>query len=323
MYSMFYLLPIAGVLDLIVGDPQWLPHPVRWIGNCIMVFERVLYPQKKSRFMERCAGCVAALLVVAVSMGAALLLLHSAQKLHPFAGFVLTVIIFFYCIAARSLVNEAQKVYRHLAAGDLRGARHALSMIVGRDTEELDEQEIIRATLETTAESITDGIVSPLFYGALFGPVAAVGFKAVSTLDSMIGHMNTKYRYFGTCAARIDDVMNFIPARLTAFIFIPLAGRLCGGDGGRAFTIALRDRLKHDSPNSAHSEAAMAGALGVQLGGGAYYEGTFIKRPFLGDGVHEVTNDMIITACRVVFCVTWLMYVAIIGCGAGYLWLYK
>jgi adenosylcobinamide-phosphate synthase len=226
--------------------------------------------------------------------------------------FLIQVIIGFYCLSARSLIDAAIEVRKYLDANDLPGARKALSMIVGRDTANLDEAGVVCATVETVAENITDGIISPLIYFALGGPVAAIAFKAVSTMDSMIGYKNERYRRFGTCAARLDDMLNFTPARITAFILIPLAAIITGHNWKKAFQIAIRDRLKHESPNSAHGEAAMAGALGIRLGGGAFYSGVFSSRPYLGDGERTANRRDISGACRVTVAVTVLVVAVIL-----------
>ena len=252
----------------------------------------LFYPEKRVVLSDRLAGCLAVMLVIAACSGVTWLSLH-AVTFNRTVTSVLGVIISFYTLSARSLIGESSKVKKHLDTGDIPAARKALSMIVGRDTGRLDEAGIIRATVETVAESMTDGIVSPLFYLAVGGPVAAVVFKAVSTMDSMIAHKNRRYRHFGTCAAYCDDIMNFIPARITGFFLVPVAAIFSGNNGVRSLKIVLRDRLNHDSPNSAHSEAAIAGALGVRLGGGAWYQGEFIGRPFLGDDVTSVTSKII------------------------------
>jgi adenosylcobinamide-phosphate synthase len=218
--------------------------------------------------------------------------------------FLVQAIIAFYCLSARSLIDAAISVRKHLDTNDLPGAREALSMIVGRDTANLDESGIVCATVETVAENITDGIISPLFYLVIGGPVAAIAFKAVSTMDSMIGYKNERYQRFGTCAARMDDILNFIPARITAFLLIPLAAFITGKNWKNAFQTAKRDRLKHESPNSAHGEAAMAGALGIRLGGGAFYGGVFSSRPYLGDGERVADRRDISGACRITIVAT-------------------
>lgn len=298
------ILLYASITDLILGDPRWLPHPICWIGKLITFTERLLYPKKRSGNKEFITGCILCCTVVAVSAGSVYLILHISQLISSVLFYLIQVIIGFYCLSARSLIDAALTVRKHLDTNDLPGARKALSMIVGRDTAKLDEAGIVCATVETVAENITDGIISPLIYFALGGPVAAIAFKAVSTMDSMIGYKNERYRRFGTCAARLDDILNFIPARITAFLLIPLAACITGSNWKMAFQTALRDRLKHESPNSAHGEAAMAGALGIQLGGGAFYSGVFSSRPYLGDCKKTADKRDISSACRITFAVT-------------------
>jgi adenosylcobinamide-phosphate synthase len=302
----------ASITDLLLGDPRWLPHPVCWIGKLIAFTERLLYPKKRSGKREFSAGCIVCFSVIAVSAGGVWLVLNISQMVSLVLFFLMQVIVGFYCLSARSLIDAALEVRKHLGTNDLPGARKALSMIVGRDTENLDEAGIVCATVETVAENITDGIISPLIYFALGGPVAAIAFKAVSTMDSMIGYKNERYRRFGTCAAKLDDLLNFIPARLTAFILIPLAAIITGNNWKMALQIAMRDRLKHESPNSAHGEAAMAGALGISLGGGAFYSGVFSSRPYLGDGERTADRRDISGAGRVTVAVTVLAVVIIL-----------
>jgi adenosylcobinamide-phosphate synthase len=243
---------LAVLLDFMLGDPRWLPHPVRWMGSLIAGLERCLFPVRRAARKEFCMGSLLCVSVLIVCAGTCGLTLFFAQKVSIVAVIAVETILGFYCISARSLVEEAMKVHKMLKYQDMAEARAALSMIVGRDTESLMEKDIICATVETVAENITDGIVSPLFYLALGGPVVAVAFKAVSTMDSMIGHKNDRYRHFGTFAAWLDDMLNFIPARITGFILIPLASLLLRHDWKISMRITDRDRLKHESPNSAH-----------------------------------------------------------------------
>lgn len=308
----------ALITDMLFGDPRWLPHPVRWIGQLIVFTERLLYPKKRSGKREFIAGCIVCFTVIAVSAGSVYLILHIGQMISSVVFFLIQGIIGFYCLSARSLIDAALEVRKHLDTNDLPGARKALSMIVGRDTANLGESGIVCATVETVAENITDGIISPLIYFALGGPMAAIAFKAVSTMDSMIGYKNERYRYFGTCAARLDDILNFIPARITAFILIPLAAMITGNNWMKAFQIAKRDRLKHESPNSAHGEAAMAGALDVRLGGGAFYDGVFSSRPYLGDGDRVADKRDISGACRITVAVTVIAVAVILMILSGY-----
>ncbi len=300
----------AVALDFLLGDPRRLPHPVRWMGRLIMAAEGLFYPRHRSPRKEFLAGCLVCVAVIAVCAGCGYLALAACQSISPVALAAAGTIIGFYCLSARSLVREAGIVRTHLAGQNPAEARRALSMIVGRDTDNLDEAGMVRAAVETVAENITDGIVSPLFYFALGGPVAALAFKAVSTMDSMIGHKNQRYRHFGTCAARFDDVLNFIPARITAFFLIPLAALILRLDWKKSLRIAARDRLLHESPNSAHGEAAMAGALNIQLGGGAFYDKEFSPRPFLGDNLGKIDPDDIARANKIavaVACITAIM----------------
>ncbi|MBD3315611.1 MAG: cobalamin biosynthesis protein CobD [Chitinivibrionales bacterium] len=277
-------LGAAVGLDFLLGDPRWLPHPVRWIGSLIALLEKLLHPSYRSRAREFISGMMLCALVLAITAGTGFLLVESARLLSPYAVLAVEAIIGFYCLSARSLASEANLVRKHLSQGDLSAARHAVSMIVGRDTANMNEHEIARATVETVAENITDGIVSPLFYLALGGPVAALAFKSVSTMDSMIGYRNDRYRHFGTCAARLDDILNFIPARLAGFIMIPLTTAVSGKNLPNSLQTIYRDRKKHPSPNSAHSEAAMAGALDIELGGEATYNGRISRKPRLNEG---------------------------------------
>jgi adenosylcobinamide-phosphate synthase len=240
-------------------------------------------------------------------------MLYLFHKFSTTAAVAVEIFIGFYCLSARSLVDEALKVYKRLKEEDLVGARKALAMIVGRDTEILTDKDVICAAVETVAENITDGIVSPLFYLALGGPVAAVAFKAVSTMDSMIGHKNDRYRHFGTFAARLDDVLNFVPARVTGFFLIPFVALILRHQAKNSLRMTLRDRLQHESPNSAHSESAMAGALGIQLGGGACYDGVFIPRPLLGDSLRPAVLKDIVYASHIAIGVSLLA--TLLSCG--------
>jgi len=306
---------IAAAFDLILGDPRWLPHPVRWIGSLIAWLEEMLYPAKRSARAEFVRGMILCCCVVCATVAAAALFLTLCRRLSPVVAMAGEVIVGFYCLSARSLVHEATIVRKHLEAGDVPEARAALSMIVGRDTACLEEKDIVRATIETVAENITDGIVSPLLYLAVGGPLAAVAFKAVSTMDSMIGYKDDRYRRFGTFAARLDDALNFIPARISGFALIPLAAFVCRLDWKNAVRIVARDRLKHESPNAAHGEAALAGALSIRLGGGAWYEGEWCGRPYLGDDRRAVEVRDIGRAGRIALvtaCVT-----VVLACAAA------
>ncbi len=298
---MVYSLVLAVLLDAAVGDPRWLPHPVRWIGGLISLLERLLYPRNRSSRKEFFTGLLLCLTVLVTFCSCAAGIRALCRMVSFKALVAVEVLLGFYCISARSLGSEARAIYRLLRKKDIPGARAALAMIVGRDTDSLDETEIARATVETVAENITDGIVSPVFYFFLGGSVAALAFKAVSTMDSMIGYTNDRYRRFGTCAARLDDALNFIPARITGLALIPLAALFTGAHGLRSLRIAIRDRYKHTSPNAAHTEAAVAGALGIMLGGQATYSGILSVKPPLGIPGRLVESGDIIRVIRILY----------------------
>ena len=299
-----WLLPAAFLLDLIVGDPQWLPHPVRLIGKLIAACDRLLNgAHRASRETEgthktegqeasagtgsiyawrRFCGLLCVLIVLGVTGGVTFGLIVLFDLIHPLAGLILRLVLSTYTLAARSLAAAAGAVAKALATGDLQQARRAVSMIVGRDTDRLKEDGVAKAAIESVAESTADGVVSPLFYLALFGPVGAMVFKAVSTMDSMIGYRSETYRDFGACAARLDDVLNFIPARIAALCMVA-AAFFSGADGRGAFRVWKKDRKKHASPNAGQTESVCAGALGLQLNGDAFYGGVLVHKPALGN----------------------------------------
>ncbi len=287
--SLSLIILLTGVLlDLILGDPQGWPHPVRGIGWLVRYAERL---SRRAIRNPRRAGIVTALGVILVSGVLTLLLVRCAGMLHPVAGTIASVVIVYTCLGARDLSDHARRVHQRLAAGDIAGARRRVGMMVSRDTGELDAAGVSRAAIESVAENFIDGVVAPLLFAALFGPVGAVVFKAVSTMDSMIGKRDERYHEFGTFAARLDDVLNFIPARL-GLLLIAASAPLVNLSGRRALRIGWRDRKHHDSPNSAWAEAAFAGALGVQLGGTDIYAGRTIAHATLGDGDAPNANHL-------------------------------
>lgn len=273
------IITLALLLDLIVGDPRWLPHPVTLIGRLI---DRLDHGMRRPWFDLRLAGILLLLATVSSAAGATWLTLKTLYYLQPLAGFIGAVIISSTCLAARSLHSESARVATALSSGDLPEARHYLSRIVGRDTGHLEEPEIWRALVETVAENTSDGIIAPLFWLTLGGPVAAMAYKAVSTLDSMVGYKNERYLLLGWASARMDDLLNYIPARLTALLIIAAAAITRYSTLG-AIQVTLRDRLKHPSPNSGHPEAAAAGALGIRLGGVASYNGIASWKEHIGN----------------------------------------
>ena len=275
---------LALLLDLLIGDPVWLPHPVVAMGRLIHLLDRVL---RRVWLDERVAGVLLLLAVVISSSGTTWILLKALTAMLPLAGWTAAVLVSSTCLAARSLHKESARVATALLAGDLPAARRYLSYIVGRDTDQLEEAEIWRGVVETVAENTSDGIIAPLFWLTIGGPVGAIAYKAVSTLDSMVGYRNRRYLQLGWASARMDDLLNYIPARISALLLIvssPLAGLSASG----AARITLRDRLKHPSPNSGHPEAAAAGALGVQLGGASSYNGASSWKEYIGDDLQPL-----------------------------------
>jgi adenosylcobinamide-phosphate synthase len=302
------IIGLALLLDLALGDPRWFPHPVVLIGRLINSQETVLRNAVKN---ERLAGVVLLIATVAVTMAATWLLLRCTAYLHPLAGLLAAIIISATCLAARSLHKESALVADALVSGNIEAARSNLAYIVGRDTADLEESEIWRALVETVAENSSDGIIAPLFWLTLGGPVAAMGFKAVSTLDSMVGYRNERYLHLGWASARMDDLVNFIPARLTALLMI-LGAPLAGLSARNALVITLRDRLKHPSPNSGHPEAAAAGALRVRLGGAASYGGRASWKEYLGDPLSPLDERAYRGMIRLMYITTLLMAAACI-----------
>ncbi|HIJ81334.1 MAG TPA: cobalamin biosynthesis protein CobD [Desulfuromonadales bacterium] len=303
------IIVVALLLDLLIGDPRWFPHPVVAAGKLISALDdRLRLPWLD----EKIAGVLLLVAVVGAMMGGGYLLLRLCAGIHPLAGITASVILCFSCLAVRSLHVESGRVAEALRSGDIVAARHNLSWIVGRDTDALDEPEIWRALVETVAENSSDGIIAPLFWLTLGGPLAALAFKGVSTLDSMVGYKNERYLQMGWASARMDDLLNFIPARLTALLMIcaaPLAG--CSARG--AFRIVLRDRLKHPSPNSAHPEAAAAGALGVQLGGVSTYSGVTSLKEHIGDPHRPLDGTSYDRMIKLMYISTLLMAAACTG----------
>ncbi len=280
-------LPAAFVLDIVLGDPRWFfPHPVRLIGSAAYSLERTARSLFSGPRAEKASGIAVAVLAAGGSCMAAFVVLKVAFHLHVFLGLVLYTYIIYAVISVGDMVRHVEDVLEALAAGELPLARERVSMLVSRDTSRLDEEGVVRAALESLFENTADGVSAPLFYSALGGPVLAVLYKAVNTLDSMFGYKNERYLYFGWAAARGDDVLSFIPARLAALAYL-LAGmgaKRRQWDWKRGWAVLLKDRKKHDSPNSAWPEAAAAGVLGVRLGGADYYGGVELKRPSLNEG---------------------------------------
>lgn len=296
------LMVAAYFMDLLLGDPRWFPHPVRGIG---FFAEKLEPPLRRFIKNQRAAGMVFALGIIGGVYAACFMILRFANHLHAWMGVILSVVLIYTSLATKDLKIQSRRVCEALEKGKLAEARKNLSFIVGRDTENLGEKEITRATVETIAENIPDGIIAPLFYAFLGGAPAALAYKAASTLDSMVGYKNETYREFGWASAKIDDGLNFIPARLSAFL-LPLASGMAGLDMIGSFKMALRDGGKNPSPNSGIPEAAMAGALGVRLGGVNYYHGMPAQKPFIGDEKQALALEHIRAGIRVAYVASFL-----------------
>ena len=278
----------AFILDQIFGDPRNFPHPVVIIGKLISAMERFtrkVFP--KTNKGELAAGAFTWLVVATVSFAVPFIALVLLAKVNVWAAFALNIFWSYQIFASKSLKEQSMLVYRYLEAEDLPNSRKYLSWIVGRDTSELDPEEITKAVVETVAENTSDGVTAPMLYMMILGAPLGMLYKAINTMDSMLGYKNDRYMYFGRIPAKIDDVANFIPARITGLLMC-LTASLIGLDGRNAYRIYKRDRLKHLSPNSGHLEAACAGAMHIMLGGDSFYFGKLVEKASLGDPDREV-----------------------------------
>ena len=305
--SIAFSILIGFLLDCIFGDPRRLPHPICLIGNFINLMEKVLrraFP--KSERGELAGGAVLAAAVPAAAFGVSFMILRLCEAVNPVLKFAVETFFCYQIFAAKSLKDESMRVYRYVEAGDIENSRKYLSWIVGRDTKELSFEKIDKAVVETVAENTSDGVVAPLIFMAAGGAPLAFLYKGVNTLDSMVGYKNDRYLYFGRASAKLDDLLNFIPARLTGLAMC-LGTFFTGLDWRTAFRIYRRDRKNHSSPNSAHPESACAGALNIQLGGDAYYFGKLYRKKTIGDDIRPVNSGDIKLAIR-------LMYAASVIC---------
>jgi adenosylcobinamide-phosphate synthase len=303
------VLCCAYAMDVVAGDPEWFPHPVRAMGRLIAAGEAAAAPGRHAPVRDLVQGAVVTVVVVAVTAAAAVLALRALRLVHPGVALVSEVLLAWTVLATGSLLTEARRVIHALDCGDIVSARAQLARIVGRDTAALTEPEIARGVIETLAESTCDAIVAPLCYLVAGGVPAALAYKAVNTLDSMIGHREPPYTYFGRVAARLDDIANFIPARLAAAA-IAIAAACTGESSAGAVRVWRRDHANHDSPNAGHPEAAMAGALGVRLGGTNYYDGVSATKPLLGAGSPAPTIAAARAACRIVTAASLVSFIA-------------
>ena len=301
MYWSLLALVIGFGMDLLLGDPQGWPHPVAAIGKLISVLERSLrraFPVSPKG--ERLAGGLLWLITVSVSAAVPILILWGCHAVSPWLRLAVESVMCWQILAVRSLRTESMKVHAALAGGDVERARRAVSMIVGRDTARLDAAGVARAAVETVAENTSDGVVAPMVFLALGGAPLGFFYKAVNTMDSMLGYVEPPYRHIGLVPARMDDVMNYLPARLSALLMLA-AGGLRGMDVRRGWRIFRRDRYNHASPNSAQTESVCAGLLGLRLAGDAWYHGALHKKPYIGDPVREVEPEDIPRACRLLY----------------------
>ena len=300
MWSLCALF-LGFFLDLLIGDPHGIPHPVVYIGKLIDVTEkgmRKMFP--KTVRGENFAGAAVWLIVVTVSAGIPLLVLHLAYGANCWLGLLLETILCAQILATKSLKTESMKVYQALQTGDLSKARYAVSMIVGRDTQYLDEAGVTRAAVETVAENTSDGIIAPMLFLAIGGAPLGFFYKAVNTMDSMLGYVEPPYKNIGLVPAKMDDVFNYIPARISAFLMLA-AGGLLGMDVKNGWKIFKRDRYNHSSPNSAQTESVCAGLLGLRLAGDAWYHGVLHKKKFIGDPIRQIVPEDIPLACRLLY----------------------
>ena len=300
MWSLYALI-LGFFLDLLIGDPHGIPHPVVYIGKLIDVTEkgmRKMFP--KTVRGENFAGAAVWLIVVTVSAGIPLLVLHLAYGANCWLGLLLETILCAQILATKSLKTESMKVYQALQTGDLSKARYAVSMIVGRDTQYLDEAGVTRAAVETVAENTSDGIIAPMLFLAIGGAPLGLFYKAVNTMDSMLGYVEMPYKNVGLVPAKMDDVFNYIPARISAFLMLA-AGGLLGMDVKNGWKIFKRDRYNHSSPNSAQTESVCAGLLGLRLAGDAWYHGVLHKKKFIGDPIRQIVPEDIPLACRLLY----------------------
>jgi adenosylcobinamide-phosphate synthase len=313
-----YQILIAVAVDLLLGDPRWLPHPVRGIGRLAQWLEML---SRRTLGATQVAGLVTALSTYTLVGAAAWGAIRLAAALHPLAGDVMSILVIYTTIAARDLARHSMAVLRPLMAGDLVEARRQVGAIVGRDTDRLDEAGVTRAAVESVAESTVDGVTAPLMFAVIAGPVGAMVYRAINTLDSMFGHQDERYGRFGWAAARIDDLANYIPARSTAPL-VCLAALLLRLRPGLAWRTLLRDGRNHTSPNAGLTEAAMAGALGVQLGGRNYYDGQPLEKPTLGEALVPLSARHIRLANALMFLSSGLFLTACLVLRAGTLHLW-
>ena len=311
LYSTWYVLPLAFMLDLILGDPHNWPHPIRWMGNAIELAE----PHFRKMAMSLTAsGVVFAVCLIAGSWLLAEILLIIADQIHPVLNIILEIILIYFSISAGSLEAAALEIKHCLQDKDITRARGKVALIVGRDVQHYQKTDIARATVETVAENLVDGVISPLFFAAIGGAPLAMAYKMANTLDSMVGYKNETYASFGKAAARIDDVLNYIPSRLAVPV-ISLAAHILSGRGGQALKTAVVEGANHSSPNAGYPEAAFAGVLGIKLNGPNYYDGKLVDKPYIGTGYGPTSPGHIKKACDIMLLSSFLWLLVLWGLG--------
>lgn len=287
-------LTIGFILDLLIGDPNNPFHPVRGIGLLVSKLETIFRKLLKNSL--KIAGLIVWMITIILTFAITYGIIFVCMKINKYLGIIVQGIIIYFCISAKGLVVEGYKVIKYLNEGNIEKSRKQLSYIVGRDTESLDSKGITRAVIETIAENMSDGVIAPILFAGVFGAAGSMAYKAVNTMDSMFGYKNEKYIKFGYFPAKLDDLFNYIPARVTGILII-ISSFFLKRDYKNSFKIYKRDRYNHTSPNSAHPEAAMAGALDIQLGGANYYFGKIVEKPVIGDKIKEIEiNDVKKTA---------------------------
>lgn len=305
-----YLPLLAVAIDRLVGDPRSTLHPVVMIGNLIAFFEKKLLNLQHSSLVKNITGGVLVILVLGITYSASWWIMELLGMIHPWAQWIGGAFLLSFTIAPDSLAKAGNEIYNYLVTGDLKQAQYKVGWIVGRDTDQLDVAEVTRATVETIAENIVDGIISPLFYFVIGGVPLACLYRAVNTLDSMVGYKNHKYLDFGMCSARVDDVFNYIPARLTGILLVLSAMLLRFNVHGTINSIQ-RDAAKHPSPNSGFAEAGVAGALDIRLGGLNYYGGVASQRAYMGVASNVLTPEHIKKTIQMMYMATLLFTIGI------------
>jgi len=310
--SPWYILPAAFALDILLGDPPHLPHPVRWLGKAI---EKLEPPFRRIRVNLISSGALYAVVLIIGTWLLTYLVLAAAQRLHPLFKTLLDIILIYYCISIRSLDDAAMEVKRCLQQQQVQAAKKKVAMIVGRDIDNYKEDGLARATVETVAENLVDGVTAPLFFAAIGGAPLALAYKMTNTLDSMVGYKNDTYRHFGRASARIDDVLNYMPARLTVPV-VALAAQILARRGEWSLMTAVCEGAHHASPNAGYPEAAFAGALALKLNGPNYYNGKLVDKPYIGVRFGQSAPGHIKKACDIMLLssVLWLILLMGVGC---------